>query len=60
MTLNFDILYDQPIIKVKRVYIMGMEITHKVCDIIAIAAPVFGSPPYAWGKTMVFIPKGEA
>jgi hypothetical protein len=31
---------------------------HKVCEIIAIDAPVEVSPPYAAGKTTVFKPNG--
>ena len=35
-------------------------ITHKVCEIIAIAAPVCVSPPYAAGNTTVLSPSGVA
>ena len=41
-------------------YISGNVITDNVCDIIAIDAPVFVSPPYAAGYTMVLSPKGVA
>ena len=37
---------------------MGIVITQKVCEIIAIEAPVWGFPPYASGKTTVFNPRG--
>ena len=37
---------------------MGIVITHRVCDIIAIDAPVEVSPPYAAGNTTVFNPNG--
>ena len=37
-----------------------MDTTHSVWEMSAIAAPVFGLPPYASGKMMVFKPSGPA
>lgn len=45
---------------VRSAYITGIEITHRVWEIIAIDAPVFVSPPYAAGNTTVFKPRGVA
>ena len=43
-----------------RIYIIGMVMTHTVWEMVAIAAPVVVSPPYAAGKTTVFNPRGVA
>ena len=42
----------------KSINIRGIEITQSVCDIIAMEAPVFVSPPNAAGKTTVLSPSG--
>ncbi len=45
---------------IKTRYISGMVITERVWEIIAIEAPVFVSPPYAAGNTIVLSPSGVA
>ena len=50
----------QGTIAVNNAYINGTVNTEMVVDIIAILAPGSGSPPYASGKTTVFIPSGIA
>ena len=46
--------------KVKIEYIRGIVTTEIVDEIIAILAPGSGSPPYASGNIIVFIPRGIA
>ena len=45
---------------IKTRYIRGIVITQRMCEIIAMLAPVLVSPPYAAGKTIVFNPSGVA
>ena len=43
---------------VKSAYISGIVMMQRVCEIIAIDAPVDVSPPYAAGNTTVLRPSG--
>ena len=45
---------------VMRAYMRGIERMQRVCEIIAMLAPVSGFPPYASGNMMVFNPSGVA